>query len=152
MEECTTRMMDLTPFDLTALNSILRACAMILNQQNFTMHNEQFNFSTIFSGFQIGQVRVTSKSDQAHWFHLEVLSLKSCESFEHFFIFHQTLGISPKDLQGLTALACPLAILPQILTFVTRKFIGSCVIRCAFWLVSRKDDCLEHLFWKTWPT
>ena len=43
-----------------------------------------------------------------------------------------------------SALACSLAILPQIFTFVTRNFIGSCVIRCAFWLVSRKDDCLER--------
>ena len=31
------------------------------------------------------------------------------------------------------------------LTFVTRNFIGSYVIRCAFWLVSRKDHCLERV-------
>ena len=47
-----------------------------------------------------------------------------------------------------TALACSQAILPQILTFVTRNFIGSCVIRCAFRLVSRKDDCLERVLRK----
>jgi len=41
------------------------ACAMILNQQDFTRHDERFNFSTIFSGCQIGQVHVTFKSDQA---------------------------------------------------------------------------------------
>ena len=40
------------------------ACAMIPNQQNFTRHKERFNFSTIFSGCQIGQVHVTFKSDQ----------------------------------------------------------------------------------------
>ena len=156
MEERTrqlTRLMDLMPFDLTAT---LPACAMIPNQQNFTRHDERFNFSTIFSGCQIGQVCVTFKSDQAQWFHLEVLSLQSRKSFEHFFCFHRTLGISPKDLEGFkadiafiyTALACSLAILPQILIFVTRNFIGSCVIRCAFWLVSRKDDCLERVLRK----
>jgi len=41
------------------------ACAMIPNQQNFTRHDEQFNFSTMFSGCQIGQVHVIFKSDQA---------------------------------------------------------------------------------------
>ena len=122
---------------LNCINSTLPACAMIPNQQNFTRHDERFNFSTIFSGCQIGQVRVTFKSDQAQWFHLEVLSLQSRKSFEYFFCFHRTLGISPKDLEGFkadiafiyTALACSLAILPQILTFVTRNFIGSCLIR-----------------------
>ena len=34
------------------------------------------------------------------------------------------------------------------LTFVTRDFIGSCVIRCVFWLVSRKDHCLERVIRK----
>ena len=129
---------------LKCINSTLRACAMIPNQQNFTRHN---------SGCQIGRVRVTCtfKSDQAQWLRLEVLSLQSCKYFENFFCFHRTLGISPKDLEGFkadiafiyTALACSMANLPQILTFVTRNFIGSCIIRCAFWLVSRKDDCLE---------
>ena len=58
-EECTrqlTRMMDLMPSDFTAVNSTLPACAMIPNQQNFTRHDERFNFSTIFSDCQIGQV------------------------------------------------------------------------------------------------
>ena len=35
------------------------------------------------------------------------------------------------------------------LTFVTRNFIGSGVIRCAFWLVSRKDHCLERVLRKS---
>lgn len=35
------------------------ACAMIPNQQNFTRHDERFNFSSMFSGCQIGQVHVT---------------------------------------------------------------------------------------------
>ena len=35
------------------------------------------------------------------------------------------------------------------LTFVTRNFIGSYVIRCAFWLVSRKDHCLERVLRKS---
>ena len=64
LEECTrqlTRMMDLMPSDFT-----LPASAMIPNQQNFTRHDERFNFSTIFSGCQTGQVHVTFKSDQVH--------------------------------------------------------------------------------------
>ena len=74
--------------------------------------------------------------------HLKVLSLQNRKSFERFFCFHRTLGISPKDLEGFkaniafiyTALACSLAIstkLSLILLFVTPNFIGSCVIRCA---------------------
>ena len=131
---------------VNCINSTLPACAVIPNQQNFTMHDERFNFSTIFSGCQIGQVCVTFKSDQAQWLHLKVLSLQSRKSFEYFFCFHRTEGISPKDLEGFKAdiaFACSLVILPQIFTFVTRNFIGSCIIRCTLWLVSRKDDCLE---------
>ena len=41
------------------------ACAMIPNHQNFTRHDERFNFSTMFSGCQIGKVHFTFKSDQA---------------------------------------------------------------------------------------
>ena len=41
------------------------ACAVISKQQNFTRHDERFNFSTMFSGCQIRQVHVTFKSDQA---------------------------------------------------------------------------------------
>ena len=105
---------------LNCINSTLPDCVMIPNQlQNFTRHDERFNFSTIFSGCQIGQVRVTFKSDEAQWFHLEFLSLRSRKSFENFFCFHRTLGISPKDLEGFkadiafiyTALACSRAIL-----------------------------------------
>ena len=100
----------------------------------------------------LGLVHVTFKSDQVPWFRLEVLSIQSRKSFKHFFCFHRTLGISAKDLEGFkadialiyTALAC----LPQILIFVTRNFIGSCIIRCAFWLVSLKDDCLERVLRK----
>ena len=68
LEECTrqlTRMRDLMPSDFTAVNSTLPACAMIPRQHNFTRHDERFNFSTIFSDCQIGQVRVTIQSDQA---------------------------------------------------------------------------------------
>ena len=43
------------------------ACAMIPNHQNIARHDERFNFSTMFSGCQIGQVHVTFKSDQAQW-------------------------------------------------------------------------------------
>ena len=63
LEECTrqlTRMMGLMPSGLAVVNSTLPACAMIPNQ-----HDERFNFSTIFSDSQIGQVYVSFKSDQA---------------------------------------------------------------------------------------
>ena len=53
------------PSDFTAVKSTLPACSMIPNQQNFTSHDERFNLSTIFSKCQIGQGRVTFKSDQA---------------------------------------------------------------------------------------
>ena len=92
--------------------------------------------------------------------HVKVLSLQNRKSFEYFFCFHRTLGISPKDLEGFkddiafiyTALACSLATNLNVdLFFLARNFICSCVIRCEFWLVSRKDDCLEcilrKLFW-----
>ena len=68
LEECTgqlTRMMGLMSSEFAAVNSTLPACAMIPNQQNFTRHDERFNFSTIFSDCQIGQVYVSFKSDQA---------------------------------------------------------------------------------------
>ena len=50
---------------LNGINATLPACAMIPNQQNFTRHDERFNFSTIFSGCQIRQTRDTFKNDQA---------------------------------------------------------------------------------------
>ena len=112
--------------------------------------------TTIFSGKFELLLRAIKHSD----IHLEVPSLKSRKSFEYFFCFHQTLGISPKDLKGFkadiafiyTALACPRAISTNLnfdLTFVTRNFIGLCIIRCAFWLVSGKDDCLERVLGKS---
>ena len=80
--------------------------------------------------------RVIKHSDT----HLEVLSSQSRKSFEYFLCFHQTLGISLKDLEGFkvdiafsyTTLAFSLTNLNFDLTFVTRNFIGSYVIRCAF--------------------
>ena len=35
--------------------------------------------------------------------HVKVLSLQNRKSFEYFFCFHRTLGISPKDLEGFKA-------------------------------------------------
>ena len=109
LEECTrqlTWMMGLMPSDFAAVNSTLPACAMIPNQQNFTRHDERFNFSTVFSDCQIGQVYVSFKSDQAQWH-------SSWSSF-----LTESLGISPKDLEGFKAdiafiyktLACSLTI------------------------------------------
>ena len=108
LKECTrqlTRMMDLMPSDFTAVNSTLPAYAMIPNQQNFTRHDERFNFSTIFSDCQIGQVRVTfcSRAIKHSNIHLKVLSLQNGKSFENFLRFHRTLGISTKDLEGFKA-------------------------------------------------
>ena len=95
--------MDLMPSDFTAVKSTLPACAIIPNQQNFTRHDEWFNLSTIFSDCQIGQGRITFKSDQESDIHLEVLSSRKGKSFEYFFCFHRTLDISPKDLEGFKA-------------------------------------------------
>ena len=67
--------------------------------------------------------------------HLEVLSLQNRKSFEYFLCFHRTLGISPKDLEGRFHLHGAGLLADDLnfeLTFVTRNFIGSCVIRCAF--------------------
>ena len=58
LEECTrqlTRMMGFMPSDFAVVNSTPPACAMIPNQQNFTRHDERFNFSTIFSDCQINR-------------------------------------------------------------------------------------------------
>ena len=96
------------------------------------------------------------QSDQKHSdIYLEVISLQNRKSFEYFFRFHQTLGISPKDLEGFkadiafiyTTLACSLAISTN-LNFDLTSF-GLYFIRCAFWLVSRKDDCLESVLRKS---
>ena len=72
--------------------------------------------------------------------HLEDLSLQNRESFEHFLCFHRTLGISAKDLEGFKADIAFIYLLAYLLaddlnfdlTFVTRNFIGSYVIRFAF--------------------
>ena len=42
-------MMGLMPSDFNTVNATLPASAMIPNQQNFTRHDERFNFSAIFS-------------------------------------------------------------------------------------------------------
>ena len=92
--------------------------------------------------------------------HLEVLSSQNRTSFEYFLCFHRTLGISPKDLEGFkddiafiyTVLAYSLTISTNLnfdFTFVTRNFIGSRVIRCAFdWLVGKilSKACIEKIF------
>ena len=97
-------------------------------------------------------------------FHLEVLSLGNSKFFELSICFHRTLDISKplKDLGGFKTdipfIYTTLASLPAlstnlnlILTFLTWNFIGPCVIRCALWLVSRKNDCpqrvLRKYFW-----
>ena len=75
--------------------------------------------------------------------HLEVLSAQSRKSFEYFLCFHRTLGISSKDLEGFkvdiafiyTTLADDLNF---DLTFATRNFISSSIIRLRFdWLVGK---------------
>ena len=103
------------------------------------------------SGKFMSLSRAIKRSD----IHLEVLSSQNRKSFEYFLCFHRTLGISPKDLEGFKAdnhlhdahlLADDLNF---DLTFVTQNFIGLCVIRCAFSLVSRKDHCLERVLRKS---
>ena len=91
---------------------------------------------TAKSGKFMSLSRAIKRSD----IHLEVLSSQSRKSFEYFLCFHRTLGISLKDLEGFKAdiafIYTTLAFLADDLnfdlTFVTRNFIGSYVIRCAF--------------------
>ena len=131
------------------------ACAMIPNQQNFTRHDERFNnFSTIFSGCQIGQVHVTFKSDQAQWHSFSASINSSSWSIfltESYILnispsFHRTFGNlffckiyedsklkSPSSTRGSLTLATNFNL---SLTFMTQILIGSCVVRCAFSLAS----------------
>ena len=150
--------MGLMPCDFAEVNSTLSACAMIPNQQNFTRHDERFNFSTIFSTAKSGKFTSLSRAIKRSVIHLEVLSSQNRKYFEHFLCFHRTLGISPKDLAGkiqswyrfhLHDARLLADDLNFDLTFVTRNFIGSYVLRCAFWLVSRKDHCLERVLRKS---
>ena len=68
------------------------SCAMIPKQQNFTRHDERLNFSTMFSGCQIGQVHVTSRATKQNVIlvelkltpRLEVLPSRTAY-FEHLF-------------------------------------------------------------------
>ena len=123
LEECTrqlTRMMDLMPFDFTAVNSTLPARATIPNQQNFTRHDERFNLTSQPTSrtAKSGKFALLSRAIKHSDIHLEVLFLQSRKSFEYFFCFHRTLGIFPKYLEGFkadsafiyTTLACSLAI------------------------------------------
>ena len=152
--------MDLMPSDLTAVKSTLPAYAMIANQQNFTRLDEWSTSqpSSRTAKAKSGKFVLLSRAIMHLHIHLEVLSLQNHKYFEYFFCFHQTLGTSPKDLEGFKAnitfiykaLACSLARwqFPQ-LTFVTRNFIGSSVIRWGFLLVSKKDDCLDRVLRKS---
>ena len=84
--------------------------------------------------------------------HLEVLSSQNRKSFEYFLCFFWTLGISPKDLKDHFHLHDARLLTDDLnydLTFITWNFIGSRIIRCAFWLVSRKDHCLESVLRKS---
>ena len=86
LEECTrqlTRMMDLMPSDFAAVNSTLPACAMIPNQQNFTRHDERFNFSTTSRTAKSGKFTSVSRAIKRSDIHLEVLSLQNRKSFEY---------------------------------------------------------------------
>ena len=99
-------------------------------------HDERFNFSTIFSGCQIGQVRFTFKSDEAQRFHLEVLSLQGRKSSEYFFCFHQTLGISFKDLEEFKA----------DIAFIYTALAYACDFAKISLVRALSGDCLERVF------
>ena len=97
-------MMDLMPSDFTAVNSTLPACAMIPNQQNFiegTMSDSTSQPSS--RAAKSGKFALLSRAIKHSDIHLEVLFLQSSKSYEYFFCFHRTLGISPKDLEGFKA-------------------------------------------------
>ena len=77
---------------------------MILNQQNITegtMSDSTFQPSS--RATKSGKFTSLSRAMKQNEIHLKVLSLKNRKSFEHFFCFHRTLGISPKDLEGFKA-------------------------------------------------
>ena len=133
----------LMPSDFTAVNSTLPAYAMISNQQNLTRQGERFTSQPSCRTAKSGKFALLSRAIKHSDIHLDVLSLQNRKSFEYLFCFHRVLGISPKDLEGFkaditfvyTTLAFSLAISTNLnfdLTFVTRNFIGSCVIRSAF--------------------
>ena len=135
------------------------ACAMIPNQQNFTKQDERFNLSTIFSGCQIAQVHVIFKRNQAKWHSSWSSFLTESKVFWTFRLFSPNFRHFSRGFRRIqcwyafiySALACSLTMsgnLNLILTFVTRNLIGSFIIRWAFWLVSRKEDCLKHVLRK----
>ena len=101
-----------------------------------------------------GKFALLSRAIKNSDIHLEVLSLRNRKSFELLLFSPNVRHFSQRfrriqnwnRLFVYTALACSLAISTNLnfdLTFVTQNLIGSCDIRCEFWLVSRKDDCLE---------
>ena len=65
-----------------------------------------------------GKFTLLSRAIKRSDIHLEVLFIQNRKSFEYFFCFHRTLGISPKDLERFkadipfihTMLACSLTI------------------------------------------
>ena len=131
------------PSDFTAVNSTLPACAMIPNQQCRTSQGTMSDSTSQQSSRTVksDKFALLSRAIKHSDIHLEVLFLQNSKFLEYFFCFHRTLGISPKDLEGFkadiniafiyTMLACA-DNLNFDLTFATRNFIGSCVIRCAF--------------------
>ena len=150
-------MIGFMPSDIAAVSSTLPACAMIPNQQNFTRHDERFNFSTIFSDCQIGQVYVSFKSDPAQWHSSWSSFLTESYIFCIFPLFSPNFRHFAKRFRRIQSwyrfhLHDARLLADDLnfdLTFVTRNFIGSGVIRCAFWLVSRKDNCLERVLRKS---
>ena len=104
---------------------------------------------------KLGKFALLSIATKHSDIRLEFVFLQHRKFFEYFFCFHRTLGISPKDLEGFkadmaftyTTLACSLAISTNL--NIHWNFIGSCVIRCPFWLVRRKDDCLVRVLRKS---
>ena len=50
-----------------------------------------------------GKFALLSRAIKHSDIHLEVLFLQNRKSFEYFFCFHGTLGISPKDLERFKA-------------------------------------------------
>ena len=82
MEECTrqlTRMIDLIPFDFTAVNATLPAYAMIANQQNFTRHDERSTSqpSSRTAKAKSGKFVLLSRAIKHSDIHPEILSLQN---------------------------------------------------------------------------
>ena len=124
----------------------------ITSQGTMSDSTSQPSSRTAKSGKFTSLSRTIKRSD----IHLEVLSSQSRKSFEYFLCFHRNLGISLKYLEGFkgdiaftyTTLYCSWRF-ELWFDFCNAKFHWFVRYQIAFWLVSRKDHCLELVLRKS---